>query len=157
MIDSSWFYNKHVTVFFWSAYIRRKWHEKLGLFDALKKKKKKDIVWINSELLFFFSFVMKRYRPCRITVDPYFMVTKFKKLLEIKVNSNAYGVSVWRLSLRLTWRCPWCNGYRHRIWTRRYEFNSWTRLIAFHIALIPLGKVWIQLFSLQLWVNSRAD
>ena len=54
-------------------------------------------------------------------------------------------------------RCPWCNGYRHRIWTRRYEFNSCTRLIAFHIALIPLGKVWIQLFSLQLWVNSRAD
>ena len=30
-------------------------------------------------------------------------------------------------------------------------------LIAFHIALIPLGKVWIQLFSLQLWVNSRVD
>ena len=30
-------------------------------------------------------------------------------------------------------------------------------LIAFHIALIPLGKVWIQLFSLQLWLNSRAD
>ena len=29
--------------------------------------------------------------------------------------------------------------------------------IAFHIALIPLGKLWIQLFSLQLWVNCRAD
>ena len=41
--------------------------------------------------------------------------------------------------------------------TRRHEFKSWTRLIAFHIALIPLGKVWIQLFSLQLWINSRAD
>ena len=54
-------------------------------------------------------------------------------------------------------RCPWCNSYRPRIWTRRYEFNSWTRLIAFHIALISLGKVWIQLFSLQLWVNSRTD
>ena len=63
----------------------------------------------------------------------------------------------WSLTIRLFWRCPWCNGYRHRIWTRRYEFNSWTRLITFHIALIPLGKVWIQLFSLQLWVNSRAD
>ena len=25
--------------------------------------------------------------------------------------------------------------------------------IAFHIALKPLGKVWIQLFSLQLWVG----
>ena len=51
----------------------------------------------------------------------------------------------------------WCNGYRRRIWTRRHEFKSWTWLIAFHMALIPLGKVWIQLFSLQLWVNSRAD
>ena len=50
-----------------------------------------------------------------------------------------------------------CNGYRRRKWTRRHEFKSWTRLIAFHIALIPLGKIWIQLFSLQLWVNSRAD
>ena len=55
------------------------------------------------------------------------------------------------------WRCPWCNGYRRRIWTRRHEFKSWTWLIAFHIGLIPLGKVWIQIFSLQLWVNSRAD
>ena len=42
-------------------------------------------------------------------------------------------------------------------WTRRHEFKSWTRLIAFHIALIPLGKVWIQLFSLQLCENTRAD
>ena len=54
-------------------------------------------------------------------------------------------------------RCPWCNGYHCRKWTRQHEFKSWTRLIAFHIALIPLGKVWIQLFSLQVWVNSRAD
>ena len=53
--------------------------------------------------------------------------------------------------------CPWCSRYRRRKWTRRCEFKSWTRLIAFHIALIPLGKVWIQLFSLQLWVNSRTD
>ena len=36
---------------------------------------------------------------------------------------------------------PWCNGYRRRKWTRRHEFKSWTRLIAFHIALMPLGKV----------------
>ena len=54
-------------------------------------------------------------------------------------------------------RCPWCNGYRLRKWTRRHEFKSWTIQIAFHIALIPLGKVWIQLFSLQLWGNSRTD
>ena len=54
-------------------------------------------------------------------------------------------------------KCPWCYGYRRWKWTRRHEFKSWTRLIAFHTALIPLGKVWIQLFSLQVWVNSRAD
>ena len=34
-----------------------------------------------------------------------------------------------------------CNGYRRRKWTRQYEFKSWTRLTAFHIALIPLGNV----------------
>ena len=32
-------------------------------------------------------------------------------------------------------RCPWCNCYRRRKWTRRHEFKSWTRLIAF-----PIGK-----------------
>ena len=57
-------------------------------------------------------------------------------------------------NISLTGRCPWCKGYRRRKWTR---FKSWARMIAFHIALIPLGKVWIQLFSLQLWVNSRTD
>ena len=34
-----------------------------------------------------------------------------------------------------------CNGYRRRKWTQRHELKSWTRLIAFHIPLIPLGKV----------------
>ena len=53
--------------------------------------------------------------------------------------------------------CPWCKGYRRSKWTQRHEFKSWTGLIAFPIALIPLGKVWIQLFFLQLWVNSRVD
>ena len=52
-------------------------------------------------------------------------------------------------------RCTWCNGYRRRKWTRWHEFKSWTWLIAFNIALIPLRKVWIQLFSLLQWVNSE--
>ena len=87
------------------------------------------------------------------------------------LHDNVDDIIVYKLVLdRNTWnhtilykifvldrRCPWCNGYRHRKWTQRHEFKSWTRLIAFHIALIPLGKVWIQLFSLQLWVNSTAD
>ena len=66
-------------------------------------------------------------------------------------------VGIFLINNWLRRRCPWCNGYRRRKWTRWHEFKSWTRLIAFHIALIPLGKVWIQLFSLQIWVNSRTD
>ena len=34
----------------------------------------------------------------------------------------------------------WCSRYRRRKWTRRHEFKSWPRLIAFHIALIPWGR-----------------
>ena len=79
-------------------------------------------------------------------------------------DKNHQGSSqIFRQLNRNTWNHnygltnTWCNGYRRRKWTRRHEFKSWTRLIAFHIALIPLGKVWIQLFSLQLWVNSWTD
>ena len=43
--------------------------------------------------------------------------------------------------ITLVGRCSWCKGYRRRKCTRRHEFKSWTRLVAFHIALIPLGKV----------------
>ena len=46
-----------------------------------------------------------------------------------KVYSRIY---LWKFR-----RCPWYNGYRCKKWTRQHEFKSWTRLIAFHIALIP--------------------
>ena len=54
------------------------------------------------------------------------------------------------------WWWWWFNIY---IYTYIYihEFKSWTRLIAFHIPLIYLGKLWNQLFSCQLWVNCRVD
>ena len=35
--------------------------------------------------------------------------------------------------------------------------QTWMKLFAFHKALITLEKVQDELFSLQLWVNSRAD
>ena len=37
------------------------------------------------------------------------------------------------------------------------EFKSWARLIAFNIALISFGKIWVPLFSLHFLVNRRAD
>ena len=71
---------------------------------------------------------------------------------------HRYAMNVWKSIIYNEFRrFPWCNGYRRRKRTRRYEFKSGRRLIAFHTALIPLRNVWIQLFSVQLWVNSRAD
>ena len=41
----------------------------------------------------------------------------------------------------------WCNSYGHKKETRRHEFKSWMRPFIFHIELISLGKVWIQLLG----------
>ena len=50
----------------------------------------------------------------------------------------------------------WSNGYGRSKWTRWSELKSQTRLFEFHIVLVLLGKVWVQLFFLRLWINSRA-
>ena len=63
---------------------------------------------------------------------------------------------IWVYEHWFVWEVPVVKWLSSK-WTRWHEFKSWTRLIAFHIALMPLGKVRIQLFSLQLWVNSRRD
>ena len=55
--------------------------------------------------------------------------------------TNHYTKSSILISCSYYWTYPWCHGYHRRKWTRRYEFKSWTILIAFYIALIPLGKV----------------
>ena len=46
-----------------------------------------------------------------------------------------------RESVCVSENCPWCNRYRRRKWTRRHKLKSYTRLIAFYIALIPFAKV----------------
>ena len=58
----------------------------------------------------------------------------------ISSNSSSQFSSIWPIDFIISWKCPWCNSYRRRKWTRRHEFKFWTRLIAFHIALIPLGR-----------------
>ena len=47
-------------------------------------------------------------------------------------------------------RFSWYNAYRRMKWTRLPEFKSWTRLCEFLIALIPMIKLCIQKFSLEL-------
>ena len=66
--------------------------------------------------------------------------SEFKPVkLRLKIDLASYPARVEWLVKKL--RCTWCNGYRQRKWTRQHESKSWTRLIAFQIALIPLGKV----------------
>ena len=64
-----------------------------------------------------------------------------KLRLEIDLVSYRARAKKKKKKKRKKRRCPWCNGFRSRKWTWRHEFKSWTRLIAFLIALIPLGKV----------------
>ena len=77
-------------------------------------------------------------------------------LLWIPSNGPAKVTKPARTYTHQLWRCQLCNGYRRKKWTPLHEFKSWTRLIAFYIALIPMRKLRIKLFFLQLWVNSRA-
>ena len=129
-----------------NLYLKLSFHWTLKSWWVEKKKKKKNThthTYLNSN---------------RIDNLAYFKAAFFKHHHRSIIDTGTW--KRWKKILPLShysWRCPWCNGYRSRKWTRRHEFESWMRLIAFHIALIPLGKVWIQLFSLPLWVNSRVD
>ena len=64
-------------------------------------------------------------------------------------------VSEFKLQLRsYVLYYPWANGGARGVMVivagiGHGDTSSNPRLIAFHIALIPLGKVWIQLFSLH--------
>ena len=51
----------------------------------------------------------------------------------------------------------WSNSYWRRKWTRWHNFKSLSRLLAFYQALISFWKVWIQLFSLLLWVDDNTE
>ena len=109
--------------------------------------------------MFYLHIFVYVLSSCRIdfTVSGKNCLIKLPSLTVTRVHSARSWTIIRGVYIKKIWRCPWCNGYRRRKWTRRHEFKSWSRLIAFHIALIPLGKVWIQLFSLQLRVNSRTD
>ena len=86
-------------------------------------------------------FLRDIFWPCaRISAD-WFCTRNFLTAYSVHLPPR---VDLLLLCTTYLWRCLWCSRYRRRKWARRYEFKSLTRLIAFHIALIPLGKVWIQ-------------
>ena len=62
--------------------------------------------------------------------------------LTIQVKLDTAGETAFSCGVQhidTPWRCPWCNGYRHRKWTRR------PRLLNFRMATGQgKGKLWIQ-------------
>ena len=127
------------------CFIFQKQKKKFNFLKHTFHVDKQSLDWVFNHLFMelFTSSSLKKFVPCRNSLRK----PNKRKSEGPDLDCKEDGV----------WRCPWCNCYSRRKWTRRHEFKSWTRLIAFHIALIPLGKVWIQLFSLQLWVNSRTN
>ena len=68
------------------------------------------------------------------------------------------GIIWCLLEFTSSWyQTPHIKTYRRPKWTLRYEFKSWTRLIAFHIVLKLLCKICVQLFSFHPWATNRAD
>ena len=95
--------------------------------------------------------------PVRIFLEMNILIFNIHQLYMKKIIAfllRCYQVSYSVSSLKFTvfinyfvrflWRCPWCDCYRRWKWTRRPEFKPSTIMIAFHRALIFLGKVWIQ-------------
>ena len=112
-------------------------------------------------------------------VTPYFTYSELYR--------GQNDISIMRhYMLSSKYRYSWCRGYRGWKWIRKNKFKSMMRLLVFYIELIiftnhsaragydtrsflndvkcnqsrpglPMGKVWIRLFSFKLLVNSRAD
>ena len=108
-----------------------KYLDKLKLFN-IKHCKMQICMYKRSELQK--NFKNKAYKVCTITfnsVNPN-PRKSFRK-------ENGLIIYTFNKKIPEEVQC-WCNSYRRTKWTRRHEFKIWTRLIAFHIALIPLGK-----------------
>ena len=104
----------------------------------------------------------KKKKKNRIDINRWMMMFQFLGNIEMDSPQSLCATirhfSNWQLlTSHEQRRCPWCFGGACGVMVIIVgNRHGNTRLIAFHIVLIHLGKVWIQLFSLQLWVNSRA-
>ena len=95
---------------------------------------------------------IERRKKCMLEQNKYEKIRKKKLFVDQFILKYIY-IYIY-IYIRHGW---WHNAFSHRKWTWQPNFNSWVRLFVFHIILIPLWKVWIQLFFCQLWINKKAD
>ena len=96
-------------------------HVVVVVVGQMEKSAEKDCASLSSCWITFNSKVIKSFVP--------------EPISWMSCISDSY-ICLWTFYKHYT-RCPWCNSYRRRTWTLWHEFKSWTRPIAFHIALIP--------------------
>ena len=102
-----------------------------------------EIMMINGEIEFLFK--------------SFFFLNTFIRMIEIIITININSIfhhyhhhrrhhhqynHYWRdqFIFKTKRRHSWYSGYRQRKWARRTDFKSWTKPVAFHIALMPLGN-----------------
>ena len=93
------------------------------------------------------------------TLVPNWVLHLLRRGMMIQKNYSPMFYHIYELwhSLFVFRVCFWSNSYRLRKLTREHEFKSWMRMFAFYLALITLGKICIQFFSLLLRINSTVD
>ena len=91
-----------------------------------------------------------------VIIQPPRIVCMLKSLLFIVyiMFQLVHSPTFFRCNMHLYRRmCLGHNSYHHWKWIQQPKFKSLIRLFAFYIALIPLGKIWIQLVSSHLIVS----
>ena len=119
----------------WIEFIQYLYTDKIIFCNASDSSRKRPFTFFFSA---FFSEIIQLNLWLFYTFAVFFFLIWVGNFLQ---NGSARGVMVIVVG----------NGYGD---TSSKPERDWLHFI---IALIPLGKVWIQLFSLQLRVNSRAD
>ena len=98
------------------------------------------------------------YTCCQILRNEDYIIIQPKAkclfIILIKHKISYYMIQLLRVYEE---RCSWFNSYCCWKWVRWPEFKNWMMVFAFYIAQIHLGKVWMQLFFLQRWINSGTD
>ena len=105
-------------------------------FNQYIKKTHPQAYCLSKKLLSWYSAKIRKRRLTYLMVTLISLalsVESYIDIISIRNRPRLHRTNISK-SIKDLWRCPWCNGYRRRKWTRWHEFKSWTRLTAFHIA-----------------------
>ena len=80
-----------------------------------------------------------------------------KSFVPVPRESSVFRVFRIPTRISILWTYVHFTYLYHGYVTQRLVFKSYNRLFTFHIALILWGRIWIQLFFFQIWVNRKEN